>query len=329
MVNKLVGFVGGICAATLGLGAGLPSAEAQEISKVYRIGFLAPHAQLEPPDQAFRQELAQLGYVEGKNLVIEYRLGTVQQLPALAAELADLNVDVIMAPGSLPAKAAKAATAKVPIVFSAIADPVGAGLVASLARPGGNITGVTPSSAELSAKRVELLKEIVPGVSRIAVLSTPDYPLSLKTEALEMERMARSLSVELQIVEVKGRNDLERAFAAVKEGRAEALTVFPIPLFRAERERILEFAIRNRLPTIFHWQQYVRAGGLMSYGPDRAALFRRAAHYVDKILRGAKPSDLPVERASDFELIINLATAEELGITIPPSVLYRADELVK
>jgi putative ABC transport system substrate-binding protein len=305
-------------------------AMAQEATTVHRIGYLAPRTKLEPPDEAFREELRGRGYIEGKNLIIEYRFGSRQELPKLAAELVDLNVDVILAPGSLPAKAAQAATRTIPIVFSAIADPVGIGLVASLAQPGGNVTGVTPSSAELSAKRVELLKEIFPAVTRIAVLSTPDYPLSLKTEALaETEEMARTLGVQLQLVEVQGRDDFDRAFAAVLKGRAQALTVFPIPLFRAERERIVDFATRNRLPTIFHWQQYVRAGGLMSYGPDRVALFRRAAGYVDKILQGVKPADLPVERASDFELVINLKAAGELGITIPPAVLYRADEIIQ
>lgn len=313
----------------LGLIVASPPVEAQE-SKVYRIGYLVPRTALKPRDKAFLQGLRDLGYVEGKNLIVEARLGTRQQLPKFAAELVDLNVDVIVAPGTPPAKAAKTATKTIPIVFAVIADPVGAGFVNSLARPGGNLTGLTPSSAELSGKRLELLKEIIPSVTRVAVLSTPDYPLPLKTEALkEMEAAARALGVRLQLVEVRGRNDFGRAFSAVSQERAEALTVLPVPMFRAEQKRIIDFAAKNRLPTVFHWKPYVEAGGLMSYGPDGVALYRRAASYVDKLLKGAKPADLPVERARDFELVLNLKTAKQIGVTIPNSVLYRADKVIK
>lgn len=313
-----------------GCAPGLSPGWAQQAEKVYRVGYLVPRATLEPRDEAFRQGLRDLGYIEGKNLVLEYRLGTRDQLSALAADLVDLDVDVIVAPGTPPAKAAKAATGTIPIVFSVVADPVGAGFVASLARPGGNITGVTPSSAVLSAKRVELLKEVVPTVSRVAVLSTPNYSPAVKAEALqEIEATARALGLQLQVVEVQGRNDFDKAFSAVRQEEAEALTVLPIPLFRREQSRIMDFAASSRLPTVFHWKSYVDAGGLMSYGPDGVALYRRAATYVDKILKGAKPANLPVERAINFELVINLKTARQLGITIPPAVLYRAAAVVR
>ncbi len=309
---------------------GWTMADTRQPDKVYRIGYLVPRSALEPRDEAFRQGLRDLGYVEGKNIIIEFRLGKQEELSKLAAELVGLNVDLIVAPGSPPALAAKAATRTIPIVFSVVADPVGVGFVASLARPGGNMTGLTPSSAELSAKRLELLKEIVPTVFRIAVLSTPDYPLPLKTEELnEMEATARALGVQLQLVEVRGRDDFDRAFGAMKKERAEAFTVLPIPIFLRERRRIVDFAAKNRLPAIFHWTQYVEAGGLMSYGPDGVDLYRRAATYVDKILKGVNPAELPVERARKFELVINLKTAKQLGLMIPPTVLYRADKVIK
>ena len=244
--------------------------------------------------------------------------------------MVDLNVDIIVAPGSPPALAAKAATKTIPIVFVVVADPVGVGLVNSLAQPGGNVTGLTPSSVDLCAKRLELLKETIPEVSRIAVLSTPDYPLPIKTEMLtEMEAAAHALGVQLQIVEVRGSDDFDRAFGAMIKERTEAFTVLPIPLFMRERQRIIDFSAKNRLPAIFHWKQYAQGGGLMSYGPDGIALYRRAATYVDKILKGGKPADLPVERAMEFELVINLKTAKQLGLTIPSEMLYRANKIIK
>lgn len=322
--------IGIICSLVLVLITTPLAAGAQRSKKVYRIGYLVPRTTLQLRDEAFLQGLRDLGYVQGENLILVYRLGTRQQLPKLAAELVDLKVDIIVAPGTPPATAAKAATRTIPIVFSVIADPVGAGFVKSLARPGGNITGLTPSSAELSGKRIELLQEIVPTATRVAVLSTPDYTLSLKTEALkETEAAARALGLRIQVVEVRGRNDLARAFSTMRRERAEAFTVLPVPMFRAEQRQIVDLAAKNRLPSVFHWKTYVRAGGLMSYGPDGIALYRRAATYVDKILKGAKPADLPVERARKFELVINLKTARQLGLTIPPSVLYRADEIIK
>jgi len=306
-------------------------AEAQQSKKVPRIGYLVSRQALEPRDEAFRQGLRDLGYVEGKNIIIEYRFpGEREQIPKLAAELVRLKVDIIVAPGTPVAQAAKAATRTIPIVFAGVADPVGTGLVASLAQPGGNVTGSTPISAELSAKRLELLKETVPRVSRIAVLSTPDYPLPVKTETLkEMEAAARALGVQLQLLEVQGSNDFDSAFGAMSRERAGAFTVLPIPMFLAERRRIVDLATKGRLPAIFHWKEYVEAGGLMSYGADGVALYRRAATYVDKILKGAKPADLPVEQPTKFELVINLKAAKQIGVTIPPNVLARADKVIR
>ena len=308
------------------------TAEAQQAGKVYRIGYLAARSALEPRDEAFRQGLRDLGYVEGKNIIIEYRFGggKREQIPNLAAELVRLKVDIIVAPGTPVAQAAKTATRTIPIVFAGVADPVGTGLVTSLARPGGNVTGLTPISAELSAKRLELLKETVPRVSRIAVLSTPDYPLPVKTETLkEMEVAARALGVQLQLLEVQGPNDFDSAFGAMSRERAGAFTVLPVPMFLAERRRIVDLAAKSKLPAIFHWSDYPEAGGLMSYGADPMALFRRAAVFVDKILKGSKPADLPVERPTKFEFIVNLKAAKQIGLTIPPNVLARADRVIK
>jgi len=209
-------------------------------------------------------------------------------------------------------------------------DPVALKYVASLSHPDGNITGLTHMAPELGGKRLELLKETDPKVSRVVVLSTADYPLPVKTDTLnEMEGAARILGLQLQLLEVRGANDFERAFAAMRRERAEAFTVLPIPLFLIERRRIVDFATKSRLPTIFHWREYVEAGGLMSYGADADDLFRRAATYVDKILKGAKPADLPVEQPTKFEFIINLKTAKQIGLTIPPNVLARADKVIR
>jgi putative ABC transport system substrate-binding protein len=306
--------------------------EAQEPKKFPRIGYLVSRSELGPRDKAFHEGLRDLGYVEGKNIIIEYRFGgrKREQIPTLAAELVRQRVDVIFAGGTPVAQAAKTATRTIPIVFAGVADPVGTGLVASLARPGGNITGLTPISAELSAKRLELLKETVPHVSRIAVLSTPDYPLPIKTETLkEMEAASRALGVQLQLLEVRGPNDFDNAFGAMIKERAGAFTVLPTPMFLVERRRIVELAAKSRLPAIFHWSDYVEAGGLMSYGADADDLYRRAATYVDRILKGANPGELPIERPTKFEFIVNLNTAKQIGLTIPPNVLARADRVIK
>ena len=310
------------------------AAEAQQAAKIARIGYLARNLAASPHlHEAFRQGLRDLGYVEGRNVVIEYRdaEGKLERLPALAAELVALKVDVIVAASTLAALAAKQATRTLPIVFAAAADPVASGLVTSLARPGGNVTGLSNLAPELVGKRLELLKQAVPGVSRVAVLWQPGA-LGERTEKDMLkgaEVAARALGVRLQFVEARGPADFDRAFSDMTRARAGALTVLPSAMFFSERRRLVDLAAKNRLPAVYPWREFVDAGGLMSYGPNLADLFRRAATYVDKILKGAKPGDLPVEQPTKFELVINLKTAKALGLTIPPSVLARADQVIE
>jgi putative ABC transport system substrate-binding protein len=308
------------------------AAEAQQAAKVARIGYLAtnptPHLQ-----EAFRQGLRDLGYVEGRNLVIEYRdaEGKSEQLPARAAELVALKVDVIVAAGTPAALAAKQATRTLPTVFAAVADPVTSGLVTSLARPGGNVTGLSVLAPELVGKCLEQLKQAVPGVSRVAVLWQPGG-VGERTERdmlKEAEVAARALGVRLQVVEARGPEDFDRAFSEMTRARAGALTVLTSSMLFGERRRLVDLAAKNRLPAVYPWREGVDAGGLMAYGPDLADLLRRAATYVDKILKGAKPADLPVLQPTKFELVINLKTAKALGLTIPPSLLQRADEIIQ
>ena len=310
------------------------AAEAQQAAKVPRIGFLvgnlAPNPHLR---EALLQGLRDLGYVEGRNVVIEYRdaEGKLERLPALAAELVALKVDVILAPGTLHALAVKQATKTIPIVVIGAADPVRSGLVTSLARPGGNVTGLSNLAPELVGKWLELLTQAVPGVSRLAVLWQPGG----QDERTERDMLkaaevaARALGVRLQFVEARGPADFDRAFSDMTRARAGALTVWSTPMFVSERRRLVDLAAKNRLPAVYPWREFVDAGGLMSYGANVADLYRRAATYVDKILKGTKPGDLPVEQATKFELVINLKTATALGITIPQSVLRRADEVIK
>ena len=283
--------------------------------------------------EAFRQGLRDLGYVEGRNLVIEYRdaEGKVERLPALAAELVALKVDVIVASGTLAALAAKQATRTLPIVFSPAADPVASGLVTSLARPGGNVTGLSLLNSELVGKWLEQLKQAIPGVSRVAVLWQPGaFGERTEKDMLKgAEVAARALGVQLQFVEARGPEDFDRAFSDMTRARAGALTVLGSTMFVSERRRLVDLAAKNRLPAVYNVREFVDAGGLMSYGPNLADLFRRAATYVDKILKGAKPGDLPVEQPTKFELVINLKTAKALGLTIPQSVLVRADEVIQ
>jgi len=284
--------------------------------------------------EAFRQGLRDLGYVEGRNVVIEYRdaEGKLERLPALAAELVALKVDVIVTGGGTPtALAAKQATRTVPIVFIAVGDPVTSGLVTSLARPGGNVTGLTSLAPELVGKWLELLTQAVPGVSRVAFLWQPGV-IGERTEKDMLKAAdvaARALGVRLQFVEARGPADIDRAFSDMTRTRAGALTVLPYAMFNSERRRLVDLAAKNRLPTVYSFREYVDAGGLMAYGPNLADLIRRAATYVDKILKGAKPADLPVEQPTKFELVINLKTAKALGLTIPPSLLGRADEVIQ
>jgi len=319
---------GGIVAAPL-------AAEAQQAAKVARIGYLTFSLGVSPHlPEAFRQGLRDLGYVEGRTVVIEYRdaEGKADRLPALAAELVALKVDVIVAAqGTRVALAAKQATRNLPIVIIGAGDPVTNGLVTSLARPGGNITGLSNLNAELVGKRLELLTQAVPGVSRVAVLRLPGA-LGERTDKdmlKEAEAAARALGVRLQFVEARGPADIDRAFSDMTRARAGALTVLPSNMFLREHRRLVDLAAMNRLPAVYTLREFVDAGGLMSYGPNTADLYRRAATYVDKILKGAKPADLPIEQPTKFELVINAKTAKALGLTIPQSVLGRADEVIQ
>jgi putative tryptophan/tyrosine transport system substrate-binding protein len=308
--------------------------EAQQAVKVARIGYLAANLAANPHlQEAFRQGLRDLGYVEGRNVVIEYRFaeGKFERFPALAAELVALKVDVIVAPGTPAALAAKQATRTLPIVFPVAVDPVQSGLVASLARPGGNVTGLSALIPELVGKCLEQLTQAVPGVSRVAVLWQPGG-IDERTEQDQLkgaEVAARALGVRLQFVEARGPADLDRAFSDMTRARAGALTVLTSVMFVNERRRLVDLAAKNRLPAVYAQREFVDAGGLMAYGPNLADLFRRAATYVDKILKGAKPGDLPVEQPTKFELAINLKTAKALGLTMPPSLLQRADEVIQ
>jgi putative tryptophan/tyrosine transport system substrate-binding protein len=310
------------------------AAEAQQATKVARIGYLLSNPAANPHlHEAFRQGLRDLGYVEGRNLVIEYRSaeGKLERLPALAAELVALKVDVIVAGGTPAALATKQATKTLPIVFTAVADPVTSGLVTSLARPGGNVTGLSVLLPELVGKCLERLKQAVPEVSRVAVLWQPGG-LGERTEKDMLKRAevaARALGVRLQFLEARGPADFDRAFSDMTRARAGALTVLASNMLLGERRRLVDLAAENRLPAVYTWRDFVDAGGLMAYGPDLADSFRRAATYVDKILKGAKPGDLPVEQPTKFELVINLKTAKALGLTIPPSLLGQADQVIQ
>ena len=310
------------------------AAEAQQAAKSARIGYLGLALAATPHlPGAFVQGLRDLGYVEGRNVVIEWRdaEGKIERLPALAAELAALKVDVIVCGGQFHALAAKQATKTIPIVFASAPDPVESGLVASLARPGGNVTGLSNVGQDLVGKRLELLKQAVPGVSRVAVLRHPGAhgERSEKDMLKEAEVAARALGVRPQFVEARGPADFDRAFSEMTRERAGALTVEPSSIFLIERRRLVDLAAKNRLPAVYPYRESVDVGGLMSYGTDQADLFRRAATYVDRILKGTKPGDLPVEQPTKFELVVNLKTAKALGLTIPPSVLQQAEHLIE
>ncbi len=319
---------------TLGLLAAPLIGEAQQAAKVPRIGILSINrASGGRVWAAFLQGLRDLGYVQGRNVMIEYRdaRGQLERLPGLAAELVALNVDVIVAPLSPAALAAKHATKTIPIVFAVAPDPVTDGLVTSLARPGGNLTGLSNLSPELVGKRLELLKRAVPGIVRLAVLWHPgSIPERTEKDMLkDADVAAQTLRVRLQMVEVRSPEDFESAFSDMTRARAGAMTLVGGNMFFAARGRLVDLAAKNRLPAVYSGRDYVEAGGLMSYGPDDADSFRRAAAYVDKILKGAQPGDLPVEQPTKFELVINLKTAKALGLTIPPSLLQRADQVIE
>jgi ABC-type uncharacterized transport system substrate-binding protein len=309
------------------------SAEAQQAAKVPRIGFLGSLSASSPSDliraEAFREGLRELGYVDGKNIVIEYRYadGKLGRLPGLAAELVNLKVDILVARGAPAAHAARNATSTIPIVMGNAADPVGTGLVASLARPGGNITGLSDFNSGVITKRLELLKEVVPAVSRIAILLNPGNPTN-PPQLKEVQAVAPALSLTLLSLEVKGADDIERAFTAMKKDRTGALLVVGGGVGN-HGPRVAELAVKSRLPAMWSSSDSVETGGLMSYGTNFADLYRRAATYVDKILKGAKPADLPVEQPMKFELVINLKAAKQIGLTIPPNVLVRADKVIR
>jgi putative tryptophan/tyrosine transport system substrate-binding protein len=322
-------------AATLAFAliAGSFAAEAQPAGQVYRVGILGEKAS-DPSEarlwQAFRLELRKRGWIEGENILIESRWaeGNSARVPELAADLVRLRVDLIATRGSTYVQAAKTATSSIPIVFTMHADPIRTGHVASLARPGGNITGLADIMADLAPKRLEILSSALPVTRRIAVLWNPDTPSH--TPALKaVEEAGRTLQFQLQTVVARTGADLESAFSAMTRAHAQAVLVLDFGPYIAERQRMAELALRHRLPTFFGWRDHVEAGGLMSYGPDYSDLVRRGAIYVDKILRGAKPGDLPVEQPTKFELVINLKTAKALGLTIPQSVMLRADQVIE
>ena len=310
------------------------SVEAQQSRKIPRVGFLvfAPFSSslMRERIAAFRHGLRELGYVEGKNVVIEYRYaeGKLDRLRALADELVRLKVDIIVSTGGSATRASKEATSTIPVVMTNDPDPVGNGHVASLARPGGNITGLSTLAPELSGKRLEILREVVPKLSHLAVLGTSTIP-SYAPVIRDTEFAAKTFGVKVQYLDILHPNDVEAAFRAAAKERADALLTLSSGIVSSQRARIIELALNSRLPAISGGKEFVEAGGLMSYGIHRLDVDRRAATYVDKILKGAKPGDLPIEQPTSFELVINLGTAKQIGLTIPPTVLARADKVIK
>ncbi len=315
-----------VCTLLFALGV---STEAQQANKIPRIGYMR-FIEVPVYDAAFRKGLSEQGYVEGQNIHVEYRFagGSMERLTEIAAELVGLKVDLIVAGSTQSIDAARRATQTIPIVFPVTFDPVESGFVASLARPGGNLTGLSTVNPDAAAKRVELIKEVMPRIARLAVLRNPTnsgsrFPLK------ETEAGAKRLHIRLQILEARNANDLESAIQAASKEHADALIVLADALFFAQRRRLGELGIQSRLPAMFDDAQSVEAGGLMSYAANLSDMYRRAATYVDKILKGAKPADLPIEQPKKFELVINLKAAKEIGLTIPPNVLTRADRVIK
>ncbi len=318
--------------AVLGLGlfVGLPVAGAQQAAGARRIGVLHLGSPPDPWVEGLREGLRELGYTEGRNITIEYRWaeGRADRLPELAAELVRLPVDVVVTMAGPAVQAVKQRTASIPIVMAVSGDPVGLGLVPSLARPGGNVTGVSLMSADLAAKRLQLLKEAVPRMVRVGVLFNPSEPPS-GPEMEETRAAAAVLGLTLQPLEARDAGDLERLFATASHERANGLITFAHTFAFSHRSRIAGLAAKHRLPAMYGWPEFVEAGGLMAYGPRLSDVLRRAAAYVDKILKGAKPADLPVEQPTRFELVVNMKTAKSLGLTIPPSILVRADQVIQ
>ncbi len=309
------------------------TAGAQQPARIPRIGILITGGSLSFNSarvEAFRQRLREHGYVEGKNIVIEYRYaeGKRERLPDLAAELVRLKVDVIVTTGAVPVLAAKKASPTIPIVFASSSDPVGSGLVSSLARPGGTITGLSQMAPDLDGKRLELLKEAFPKIVRVAFLWQAGGVRG-NLELTDMEAPAKVLGIKLQSLEVRSLGDLESAFARAKREGAQALITSTGALIKTQLRQVLDFAVKNRLPAMYPTSEFVEAGGLMSYGSDNTDLWRRAADFVDKILKGTKPADMPVEQPTKFEFLVNLKTAKQIGLTIPQKVLERADKVIK
>jgi putative tryptophan/tyrosine transport system substrate-binding protein len=323
-----------VCALSATLFAPCSFADAQQPAKIFRIGFLDPSTASgsKVPVEAFRQELSKLGWIEGKNIVIEYRFAEQKQerLPELAADLVRLKIDLILVSGGPTASVAKKATTTIPIVMTNVGDPVGAGLVASLARPGGNVTGFSGLAPELGTKRLEILKDAVPRLSRVGFLRPPEGRIISDRQLAALRPAAVALKLKLEEIDThpdpKG---LESAFQTAKQKQVGAIMTNTGRRFFAERKQIVELAVKHRLPAIYPQDEFVEAGGLMSYGTDYNDLYRRAAVYVDKILKGAKPADLPVQQATKFEFVINLKAAKQIGLTIPPDVLARANKLIK
>jgi putative ABC transport system substrate-binding protein len=323
----------GLFAVILTLTFGGAVAQAQQPKKILRIGYLfaGPSSLINASrTEAFRQGLRDLGYVEGRNIVIEYRYaeGKLDRLSALAAELARLQVDVIVTGGPAPTRSTKEATNTIPILMAQDTDPVGNGFVASLARPGGNITGLSTLAPEISGKQLELLREIVPKLSRVAIFGTSTYPGNAQA-LTEIELAAGALGVKFQYQDILDPKVVEMAFQAMSRGRADVLVVLASPVLLSQRTQLADLAVKRRVPAIYSGREPVEAGGLMTYGVSFTDLSRRAATYVDKILKGAKPADLPVEQPTKFEFIVNLKAAKQIGLTIPPNVLARADRVIK
>ena len=326
MTNRRV-FINSLAAGVLA--AAVDRARAQQPAKVWRIGFLSSLSGPTAYTDALRDQLRSLGYVEGRNLAIEYRwtAGADERLPAMATELVQLKVDIIVTHSGLPSAAAKAATSTIPIVSAATGDPVGTGLVASLARPGGNLTGLSLLSNDLTGKRIELLREFAPKATRVAVLAmkgTPGTPLLLD----QLRTVAKQMGLTLTVQEVNEVRALAGAFAAIQRAGAQLLIVQMVPFTVDNSKLIVDLAGRHRLPAMFEARRFVDEGGLISFGPNMSDLFRRAARYVDLIFKGARPADLPVEQPTKFEMFVNQKTARALGLTVPQSVLLRADEVI-
>jgi putative tryptophan/tyrosine transport system substrate-binding protein len=309
-----------------------PLAARAQIATVRRIGLLSPFTRLDaaPWNQAFLKGLRDLGWIDGKNITFEYRYsdGNNDRLPALIADLIRLKVDIIVTSVTNDTLAAKNATTEIPIVMAAAGDPVATGIVGSLARPGGNITGLSQMNPDLTAKRLEVLKEIAPGISFMVVLLNPEDPISALGWK-EIQLAAKGLGIAAQSVEIRNTGDLEKNLAVIAKARFNALAIMPNPVFVTNLKSIADFALQNRLPSMFHLREFVDVGGLVSYGVDRSDLYRRAATYVDKILKGASPADLPIEQPTKFDLAVNVKTAKALGLTVPPSLRVLADEVIE